>query len=83
MRRSPNAPADPQEILPDNSTFDIRFETVAADFDADACVRTQFAVSETGPVEFEESGTEFRSSAYPVMDRVVTLADACRDATSR
>lgn len=31
-----------------------------------------------GPVNFEESGTRFRHSAYPVLDRVVALADACR-----
>lgn len=30
-------------------------------------------------VNFEESGTVMRTSAIPVLDRVVALADACRD----
>ena len=31
-------------------------------------------------IRFEESGTTMLTSAYPVLDRVATLADACRDA---
>ena len=32
-----------------------------------------------GPVNFEESTDTLRPSAYPVLDRVAALADACRD----
>lgn len=38
-----------------------------------------FAARRHGAVSFEESGTSFRNSAYPVLDRIVSLADACRD----
>lgn len=44
------------------------------------CARAATAF-EAGPVAFEESGTRFRSSAYPVLERVVALADACRSPT--
>jgi OOP family OmpA-OmpF porin len=67
--------------LPDSVTFDIRFERVATGTTPHAMCARQLATFEAGPVEFEESGIEFRSSAYPVLDRVVALADACRDST--
>lgn len=38
-----------------------------------------FAKFESGPINFEESSSEFRSSAHPRLDRVVALARACRD----
>lgn len=46
----------------------------------DLCARV-IATYETGPVYFEESGTALRSSAYLSLDRIVTLADACRQIT--
>lgn len=67
--------------LPESVEFDIRLEQLAADSTPRMICARHFAVFETGPIKFEESGTELRSSAYPVLDRVVTLADACRDAT--
>ena len=36
-----------------------------------------------GPINFEESTDTFRASAYPVLDRVAALADACRDRSLR
>jgi outer membrane protein OmpA-like peptidoglycan-associated protein len=47
---------------------------------ADLCVRA-IATHEPGPVNFEESGTGLRSSAYSSLDRIVALADACRRTT--
>ena len=44
-----------------------------------SCER-HFEDFEHGAVNFEESGTAMRSSAIPVLDRVIALADACRDA---
>lgn len=44
----------------------------------EVCKRA-FAAFETGPINFEESSVEFRSSAYPRLDRVTALANACRD----
>lgn len=66
--------------LPDSVAFDFRLEHVATDTTPRSICARQFAVFEAGAVGFEESGTEFRSSAYPVLDRVVALADACRNA---
>lgn len=43
---------------------------------ADMCAHA-FATFDAGPINFLESGTEFRSSAYPRMDRVIALARAC------
>lgn len=43
---------------------------------AEICARA-FAAFEAGPIKFEESSTTFRSSAYPQLDRVVALANAC------
>lgn len=47
---------------------------------ADVCARA-FAANRPGRVNFEESGTELRSSAYLVLDRIISLADACRNST--
>ena len=43
------------------------------------CARA-FANHAAGPVNFEESATTFRSSAVPVLQRIVALANACRNA---
>ena len=45
---------------------------------AGICTRA-FAGFELGPINFEESSTKFRSSAYPRLDRVIALANACGD----
>jgi outer membrane protein OmpA-like peptidoglycan-associated protein len=42
------------------------------------CTRA-FADFESGPINFEESSTRFRRSAYPRLDRVIALANACTD----
>lgn len=47
---------------------------------ADLCARV-FAAHEPGPINFDESGTALRSSAYLVLDRIIAIADACRDST--
>jgi len=70
-----------RKTLPESATFDIRFESAAINTTARTVCARQFAVFEAGPVNFEESGTGFLSSAYPTLDRVVALADACRDST--
>ena len=47
---------------------------------ADLCARamTQY---QTGPINFEESGTAFRSAALPELERAVALANTCRDSS--
>ena len=62
---------------------DVEVQLAAIDMSAAAasfCER-QFATFRAGQVAFEESGTDMRTSAYPVLDSVVVLADACREAT--
>ena len=36
-----------------------------------------FKSFDSGPINFEESSVAFRSSAYPRLDRLIALADAC------
>lgn len=55
------------KVTPHDATIDIE----------NLCERSMGAFTH-GPVNFEESGTRFRHSAYPVLDGVVALADACR-----
>ena len=43
--------------------------------------RLQFGEFEPGPIYFEESGTRLRTSAFPELDRIIMLADTCRDAS--
>lgn len=45
---------------------------------SEVCKRA-FVSFEPGRINFEESGIEFRSSAYPRLDRLVALANACQD----
>jgi outer membrane protein OmpA-like peptidoglycan-associated protein len=44
------------------------------------CTRA-FAAHQPGAVRFEDSGTALRSGAYAALDRTISLANACRDAT--
>jgi len=43
------------------------------------CVRA-YADHKPGPVNFDESTATFRSSAVPVLQRIVALANTCRSA---
>ena len=66
--------------LPPSFVTDVRIEAVTSTVDLrDLCER-EFATFQNGPVNFVESATAMRPSAFPVLDRVVALADACRDA---
>ena len=66
---------------PDTVVVDARIEIAAADVTAYSLCERQFSSFAAGDIKFEESGTEFRASAYPTLDRIVALADACRDST--
>ena len=70
-----------ENMLPDSLALHIRLVSVAEHTTVQAACADQFTRLEPGPVKFEESGLEFRPSAYPVLDRIVALADACRDST--
>ena len=67
--------------LPDSILLDI--DVIESDSQlsvADLCARA-LASYQTGPINFEESGTAFRSSALPELERAVALANTCRDST--
>lgn len=67
--------------LPASTDLDVDFVIPDAEVSvADLCVRA-FSEHQPGPITFEESGTQLKSSAYLVLDRIIALADACRDST--
>lgn len=68
-----------RKILPGSASFDVSLTSVAANATAGTTCARHFTKLAPGPINFEESGTKFRTSAYPVLDRIVALADACRD----
>lgn len=70
-----------REALP--KSIDVRVDMLVLDAQVRVvtmCERA-FAAHEAGPVNFEESGTKLRSSAYGVLDQIIALADACREST--
>ena len=68
------------DILPRALRVELQLTEIDAGVAIAALCDRQFAALEPGPVGFEEAGTRLRDSAYPVLDRVIALADACRDA---
>jgi OOP family OmpA-OmpF porin len=70
-----------QQVLPDAYDIDVRFVEFEPDVAARTLCERQFEAIKPGPVNFKESGTELRDSAFPALDRIATLADACRDST--
>jgi len=70
-----------RQALPETADFDIRFVELQAGMTARALCERHLATIDPGAVKFEESGTDLRESAFPALDRIIALADACRDAT--
>lgn len=66
--------------LPPSVEKKLRLLDVGPPVRAQALCTRQFDSFAHRPVKFIESGTELRTSAYGVLDRIVALADACRDA---
>ena len=63
--------------------IDLNVDMIIVDEQANArdlCSRA-FAEYRTGAINFEESTTLLRSSAKGALDRVVSLADSCREST--
>jgi outer membrane protein OmpA-like peptidoglycan-associated protein len=70
-----------EPLLP--STMSVQPRTAPAGpalSERELCER-QFRRFRAGPVNFAGAGTTLRPSAYPELDRIVMLADACRGAT--
>lgn len=70
-----------QTTLPDGVSLSQDTIAVAESFDAASLCGQAFQNFTAGPISFEESSAVFRSSAFPRLDRVIAIADACRHAT--
>ena len=66
--------------LPGSVALRTHFAAPGPAISAQALCERQFATFDTAPIQFEESGTVLRDSAFPALDRVAALADACREA---
>lgn len=67
-----------REALPESIQLSVDVTAADATLNIESLCSRVAKAFKAGPVNFEESGTRFRSSAYPVLDRVVALADSCR-----
>jgi len=70
-----------KKAFPDNVLISVN--TVVIDTTVsvwEVCERA-FAAFDAGPINFEESSAELRSSAYPRLDRVIAFASACMDSS--
>ena len=70
-----------RQSMPSSTNVDVQLTTIDTSATAASFCEQQFSTFRAGPIAFEESGTKMRASAYPVLDGVVALADACRAAT--
>lgn len=70
-----------REVLPDSIQFSVDVTAADATLSIESLCSRAAKAFKAGPVNFEESGTHFRSSAYPALDKVVALADSCRGPT--
>lgn len=68
-----------EETLPQGITVTLDTTLVDPAISVASICERAFRSFEHGPINFEESSTEFRSSAYPRMDRLIALAMACED----
>lgn len=68
-----------QRSIPSNVTLHTDMLTIPSDFRlAESCGQAVGHFS-AGPIHFEKSSAEFRSSAYPVLDRIIAITTACRN----
>jgi len=63
--------------MPAHMAIDIRTVLVNPAISVAAICERAFESFELGRINFEESGVEFLSSAYPRLDRLIALANAC------
>ncbi len=67
--------------LPDSVDRDVHVAGHDSSIDAKTLCERRFAAFDHGPIGFEESRVELSTSALPVLDRVIALANACRGAS--
>ena len=77
--RSPMRPLE--ALLPATVRLQPKIVSAGPAVSARALCERQFSEFRVGSVNFAGTGTTLRPSAYPELDRVVMLADACRGAT--
>lgn len=70
-----------RQSMPSSTDIEIQLTAIDTSVTAATFCEQQFSTFGAGQIAFEESGTTMRASAYPVLDRVIALADACRAAT--
>jgi OOP family OmpA-OmpF porin len=63
--------------MPADMTINIRTTLVDLTISVSAICERAFESFELGRINFEESSIEFRSSAYPRLDRLIALANTC------
>ena len=68
-----------QGTLPDSVRLDVRLTSVDPAVSTATLCERELRSQQFAPVYFDESGTQMRTSAVPVLEQVVAFADACRD----
>ena len=66
-----------KKSLPETVSLSIDSFVVDDEIEAATVCARSFKSFETGAINFEESSAQFRSSAYPRLDRVISLARSC------
>lgn len=68
-----------RKALPEQVTISTDTLLIDDTVDLPAVCERAFANFDVGRINFEESSTEFRASAYPRLERLIALASACED----
>jgi outer membrane protein OmpA-like peptidoglycan-associated protein len=76
-----NSLADLRNILPQSIGVSLQLQSAGPRIEAGELCSRVYDDFEHGHIAFFESGTTMLTSAYPVLERIAALADACRDAT--
>jgi OOP family OmpA-OmpF porin len=69
-----------REAMPEEVEISLRIVDAGPDIEVNRLCERAYEGFTHKQIRFEESGTVMLTSAYPVLDRVVALADACRNA---
>jgi OOP family OmpA-OmpF porin len=69
-----------KEAMPPELLVNAEIILVDPGISVSAICERAFESFESGRINFEESGVEFRSSAYPRLDRLIALANVCSEA---
>jgi len=68
-----------EKTMPQGITVNLNIVRVDPAVSVASICERAFRSFEHGPIHFEESSIEFRSSAYPRLDRLIALAVACEN----